>query len=72
MIIYVQVKTHSSIESVQKVAEGEYLARINALPQAGQANKRLIEVLADHFQISKTSISICSGKSSKYKKIEIL
>ncbi|MBO7166229.1 MAG: YggU family protein [Kiritimatiellae bacterium] len=43
--------------------------RIKSAPVDGKANKELIEVLADEFNLSKSSVVFKSGETSKTKRI---
>ena len=53
-------------------AETEWLkVRIKAPPVDGKANKELIRFLAKLLKIPKCSIEICSGGSSRLKRIKI-
>ncbi len=45
--------------------------KVDAPAQKGKANKRLIEILAEHFNVSKPSIKIVKGEKSREKIIEI-
>ena len=45
--------------------------KINQPPEDGKANKALIELLANYFQIKKNSIIIIAGEKSTHKIIEI-
>jgi uncharacterized protein len=44
---------------------------LNSHPQNNEANKELIKVLSEYFNLPKTSISISSGSKSKIKIIEL-
>ncbi len=44
---------------------------VNSHAQNNEANKELIEVLSDYFNVAKSSISISSGSKSKIKVLEI-
>ena len=71
MKISVLVKPNSRREEVVKGADGVLTVRVSVPPIEGRANKRLIEVLADHFQKPRSSIRIVSGLSGKRKIVEI-
>lgn len=71
MRIYVKVLPRSSKNEVIKIAEGEYKVKLTAPPVDGQANEMLIKILAKHFDVSKGSVIILGGKSTKIKIIEI-
>jgi uncharacterized protein (TIGR00251 family) len=50
---------------------GELKVKLTAPPVDGKANEALLEVLADHFKIRKSSLKIHSGATSRNKIIEI-
>ena len=71
MRIYVKVSPRSSKNEVIKLSEGDYKVRITAPPVDNQANEMLIRVLAEHFNVPKSSLTIIGGKTAKIKIIEI-
>jgi len=72
MRIYVKVSPRSSKNEVVKIAEGEYKVKLTAPPVDGHANVMLVKVLADFFEVSKSSVTIVGGKTTKTKIVEIL
>lgn len=51
---------------------GEYLrVKIAAPPIEGKANRELVNILSEHFKVSKSKISIISGQKSRNKIVEI-
>lgn len=72
MRIYVKVSPRSSKNEVVKISEGEYKVKLTAPPIDGKANDMLMRVLADYFDISKSSLKIIGGKTARIKLIEIL
>lgn len=66
------VKTRSRTEGVEPGANGELVVKVRTPPIEGRANKRVIEILADHFGKPKSAVSIVSGKTGKHKIVEIL
>jgi uncharacterized protein YggU (UPF0235/DUF167 family) len=71
MKIQVLVKTNSKIESVEATPEGVYLVRVRTPPTEGKANIRVRELLAEHFHLPKSSVTLTSGPKSKKKTYEI-
>jgi hypothetical protein len=71
MRIYVKVSPRSSKNEVIKISEGEYKVRLTAPPIDNKANEMLLNILADHFNVSKSSLQIVGGKSAKTKIVEI-
>lgn len=72
MNISVSVKTKSKIESVEKQSDGSYVVRVHTPPIEGRANERVRELLAEHFEIPKSSIEIVSGLKGKRKIFRIV
>lgn len=71
MKLQIQVKPNSRQESVQQQPDGSYKVSLNAPPTEGRANERLIEVLAEHFKVSKSRVSILKGAGSRKKVVEV-
>lgn len=51
--------------------EGRLKIRISAPPVEGKANERLTEVIAKAFGVSKSSVEIIKGHTSRLKTIRI-
>lgn len=71
MKISVTVKTNSKVESIEKLEDGSFLIRVRVPPVEGRANERIIEMLAEYFKLSKSSIELVSGFKGKKKVFEI-
>jgi len=71
MKIQVKVKPNSKQQQIQESANGSLIIRLKSPPVDGKANKELIEVLADKYNVTKSQVSIKSGLSSKNKLVEI-
>ena len=72
MKINVKVLPSSSAESIEKIDEITYKVKVSAPAQEGKANKRLRELLAQYFKVSKGNVNIIAGERSKVKIIEII
>ena len=72
MKISVSVKTNAKKNTVEAIDAARYAIRLNASPVEGKANDALIKLLAAHFDIPRSRITIKSGFSSHTKIIEIL
>ena len=70
IIIEVKVVPNSSKNSIS-VEEDFLKIKLTAAPVDNKANKALIDYLSKLFKISKTSIILLSGATSKHKKIEL-
>lgn len=72
MLIKVKVLPRSSRnEVVGEMADGTLKIKLTAAPVDGKANDALIDLLSDHFGISKSKIKIVRGQTSKTKTVEI-
>jgi len=72
MKINVKVLPSSSAESIEKIDEITYKVKVSAPAQEGRANKRLRELLAQYFKVSKGNVNIIAGEKAKVKIIEII
>ena len=72
MRLSVTVKANAKKNRVILRDNGELLVFVTAPPVEGKANRKMIEQLAAFFRKPKSAISIVSGKTGKYKIVEIL
>ena len=70
MKIRVRVIPKAKKERVEGFGDG-LKVYVNAPALEGKANKRLLEVLALHLKVKKTSLRIIKGETSRNKIIEI-
>lgn len=71
MKVTIHVKPNARHEKVEVQADGSLKVHVNAPPQEGRANERLVELLAKHFGVAKSHITIVHGTSGRKKVIEI-
>ncbi len=71
MRITVQVKTGMRTETVEEIGKKSYFVRTCARPQDGEANKRVAELLAEHFDVPKSYVTLVHGAKSQIKHFEI-
>jgi uncharacterized protein (TIGR00251 family) len=69
--IRISVKPNARKAEMIKLADGEYRALVSAPAQDGKANLALIELLAEYFEVPKTTIKILRGHGARHKLIEI-
>ncbi|MBI4252586.1 DUF167 domain-containing protein [Candidatus Uhrbacteria bacterium] len=67
MKIAVQVKTPARKNEVVKVDDGTYRVAVTAPPMEGKANKAVIDLLAEYFDVPKSQIEITKGQTSRQK-----
>lgn len=72
MFYNVSVIPNSKIEKVEATSENSLRVKVRAKPIEGEANRALVRLLSDYFNVPKSSIKIKSGFSGKFKIIEIL
>ncbi len=70
MKISVTVKANAKQQRIEKADSG-YIAYVKAPPMENKANKALIKLLSEHFNIPKSNIGILRGKASKHKIVEV-
>lgn len=71
MLINCHVITSAKTEEIEKLPDGSYKIRFNVAPEKGKANKKLVEMLADYFNVAKSNVRIIRGETSKNKVIYI-
>lgn len=71
MKISITVKPNSKREEVVPEGEGGFLVRVSAPPAEGKANERVVELLARHFGVPKSRVTIVRGASGRRKVVEI-
>ncbi len=68
----VQVKVKPNSKTEELVQEGDsFIARVKEPPKEGKANQAVIKLLAQHFNVPQSQVSILSGFKSRNKVIEI-
>lgn len=67
----ISVIVNSKTDSVEELTEDSLRVKMNVKPIDGEANKRLLAVLAKHFRVPKSSVKICTGLRSRKKIVEI-
>lgn len=69
--LQVKVKPNSKKQAIEQSSDGSFTAHLKSPPVDGKANRELIELLAQQFNVPKSYIRIKSGLSSRNKLIEI-
>ena len=67
MKITAKIKPSAGRNEIRRLDGGIYEIFITAPPERGKANKAVLELLAEYFKISKSSIRIKTGKTSRKK-----
>lgn len=69
--VRVRVKPRASKSRVLGEKEGELEVAVAAPPVDGKANEELVRVLAEHFDVPKSAITIARGESGRSKLVRI-
>jgi uncharacterized protein (TIGR00251 family) len=69
--IRLKVKPGSRVEELTELDDGTWLARVKAPPVDGKANAAVIGLVARHFGLRKTQVSIKSGASARMKLVTL-
>ncbi len=72
MLIRVKVFSGSKKEEVIEKSENSFEVKIREKPERGEANKRLVLVLASYFKIPKSKIRLIKGFKQRTKIFEIV
>ena len=70
-IISVTVVPRSSKNEVLPLDDGSYRVKITAPPVDGEANKKLIKLISEYFDVAKSCVVIVKGERGKKKVLEI-
>ena len=69
--IQVKVKPNSRVSTLERNADGTWLARLKSPPVDGKANAELIGLIANQFGCRKADVAIRSGAGGRVKLIRI-
>ena len=72
MLIKVIVTPNAKEARVTKTSETDYEVRVDERATEGKANKRLVEILSEHFNIPKSKIAILKGTKSRDKIVKVI
>jgi uncharacterized protein len=70
--IEVQVQPKSSRDEIGRFQDGRIKVKVTSAPEGGKANERLKEIIAKALGISKSSVKIIRGETSRLKILRIL
>jgi Uncharacterized conserved protein len=69
--IQVKVKPNARVSSLVELCDGTWLAEVKSPPVDGKANKALVKLIARHFKLRKSQVSIKRGASGRMKLVAI-
>ena len=65
------MKPNARASSFERLADGSWSAQLRAAPVDGAANKELVALVAGHFGVAKSRVSIRAGASGRMKWVEV-
>lgn len=71
MRLEVRVQPRASRNEIARDASGQIKLRLTAPPVDGEANRVAVKFLADRFGLSRSSVRLIRGESSKTKIFEL-
>ena len=71
MRILIKVAAKSKQNKVVKIFDTEYKVYVTVAAERGKANDKVVELLADYFDVSKSGARIVKGEASNKKTVEI-
>jgi uncharacterized protein len=69
--IQVRAKPNSRESSLELLDDGTWLGRVKSPPVDGKANQELVGLIARHFGVAKSRVTIRQGASGRSKWVEI-
>lgn len=69
--IHVKVRPNARESRLEPIPDGTWIARVRSAPVDGKANAELIELVAVHFQVRKSQVTIRSGAGGRLQLIRI-
>jgi len=72
MKITVQIKPNSRKGPLVVEQGGDYVVYLREKPVEGEANTALVKLLAKHFGVARSQVTIVRGAKSRTKQVEII
>ncbi|MEK9177099.1 MAG: DUF167 domain-containing protein [Patescibacteria group bacterium] len=71
MEVRIRVKPGAKKESVSPLPDGRLEVSVKARPVGGRANQRILELVAEHFNVSVSQVHIAKGRTSRTKTVSV-
>jgi uncharacterized protein YggU (UPF0235/DUF167 family) len=71
MYIKAKVTAGAKKEEFQKLSDDNFVIKVKEKAQKNMANKKILEMLADHYRVPLTSVRITNGHHSPSKLVSI-
>ena len=69
--IQVRVKPRARVSKLEKTDTDIWLAQLKSPPVDGKANEELVALVAEHFKLPKSAVTVKSGASGRVKWVQI-
>lgn len=69
--ISVKVSTGAKTEKLEVIGQHQLRVRVQAPPEKGRANKRVAELIAEHYRVPVTKVVLVSGTTYREKQFVI-
>lgn len=70
-VLHLKAKPNGRRNQLEVAPDGTVTVRLNAPAQDGKANACLLGYLAEVFSVSKSSLTLLSGHTAPFKKVEV-
>ena len=70
-MLRIRVKPNSRTSALEQSDDGTWLARVQSPPVDGKANRELVALVARHFALRRSQVSIQSGATGRIKLVRI-
>jgi uncharacterized protein (TIGR00251 family) len=70
-ILQLKVKPNSRESTLTQQPDGAWLAKVKAPPVDGKANAAVIALVAEHFGVPKSAVTIKSGAAGRLKLVQV-
>lgn len=71
MRIFIRANPGAAKQKIEKINNETFRVSVVEPPMQGKANKAIVEVLAEYFDVAPSSVKMVSGFSSRNKVFEI-
>jgi len=70
-VLEVKVKPRSRASSLERLADGTWIAKLKSPPVDGKANAELIGLVAERFGCPKAAVTIKAGAGGRLKLVKV-
>ena len=72
MKFFIKAKAGARRNAVKQVDETHFVVSVTEAPEKGRANEAIVEFIAEHLGIPKSSVQIIAGAGARNKVLEIM